>query len=116
MRDLFGSVVYHQELITGELVQLRYDMSLRALASQPGRGATGGGGMRPLVDELQKIQAQTLGVWGAQDQSSTTEKALLVAQAIPGAELHIFDQCAHWVMWDHADRFNTLVADFLSAP
>ncbi len=40
-----------------------------------------------------------LDAW-AQDQSSTTQKALSVAQAIPGAELHIFDQCAHWVMWD----------------
>lgn len=114
MRDLFGSVVYRQELITDELVQLRYEMSERA--AQNRRAPTGGGRMPPLVDELDNIQARTLVIWGAQDQSSTTNKALLVAQAIPGAELHIFDRCAHWVMWDHAERFNTLVADFLDAP
>jgi len=25
----------------------------------------------------------------------------------------LFDQCAHWVQWDQADRFNALVSDFL---
>ncbi len=101
MRALLGSAVYHQELITDELVQLRYDMSLRALASQQTRGSAGSsGGLRPLVVGLHEIQAKTLIIWGAQDQSSV-DRALLVAQAITGAELHIFDQCAHWVMWDH---------------
>jgi 2-hydroxy-6-oxonona-2,4-dienedioate hydrolase len=36
-------------------------------------------------------------------------------KAIPGAELHIFDRCGHWVQWDQAERFNTIVRDFLSA-
>jgi pimeloyl-ACP methyl ester carboxylesterase len=25
----------------------------------------------------------------------------------------LFDQCAHWVQWDQAERFNAIVADFL---
>lgn len=116
MRGLLRAVVHQDELITDELLQLRYEMSVRSLQNQPARpAASGGGGMRPLVEELKTIQAKTLVVWGAQDRGSTADKALRVAQSIPGAELHIFDQCAHWVMWDHRDRFNKLVADFLKA-
>ena len=34
-------------------------------------------------------------------------------KAEPG-RYHLFDQCAHWVQWDQADRFNRLVSDFLA--
>jgi len=30
------------------------------------------------------------------------------------AELHIFNRCGHWAQWEHADKFNRLVLDFLS--
>jgi pimeloyl-ACP methyl ester carboxylesterase len=43
------------------------------------------------------------------------EQALLLFQKSPQAELHVFDQCAHWVQWDQAERFNNLVAEFLKA-
>lgn len=117
MRQLFSGTIFNQALLTEELVQLRYEMSARNYEAQRRRseGGGGGGGMRPLVDELRQIQAKTLVVWGAQDRGSTVEKAVLVFQSIPGAELHIFDRCAHWPMWDHTKRFNTLVADFLKA-
>jgi 2-hydroxy-6-oxonona-2,4-dienedioate hydrolase len=58
---------------------------------------------------------KTLLVWGANDRGGTLEKAVLLFQAIPGAELHVFDRCAHWPQWDHAARFNTLVRDFLTS-
>jgi pimeloyl-ACP methyl ester carboxylesterase len=44
---------------------------------------------------------------------AATERALGLLDCIPGAELHVFDRCAHWVQWDQAERFNRLVADFL---
>ena len=40
--------------------------------------------------------------------------ACLLFQLIPNAEFHLFDQCAHWVQWDQAERFNRLVSDFLA--
>ena len=39
--------------------------------------------------------------------------ASVLFNALPDAELHIFNHCAHWVHWDQADRFNRLVIDFL---
>ena len=35
------------------------------------------------------------------------------AAHIPGAEFHLFDNCAHWVQWDQAAGFNRIVTDFL---
>jgi pimeloyl-ACP methyl ester carboxylesterase len=115
MRELFSGTIFNQALLTDELVQLRYEMSARSYQAQRAR-AEGGGGMRPLVDELRQIKARTLVVWGAQDRGSSLEKAVLVFQCFPGAELHIFDQCAHWPMWDHTERFNTVLCDFLRTP
>ena len=33
---------------------------------------------------------------------------------IPNAELHMFGHCGHWTKIEQKDRFNKLVADFLS--
>lgn len=41
------------------------------------------------------------------------ERGLLLFQLIPHAEFHLFDNCAHWVQWDRAERFNRIVSDFL---
>jgi pimeloyl-ACP methyl ester carboxylesterase len=65
------------------------------------------------VDELPRLKTRTLILWGNNDQGAAVERALLLLQRIPGAELHVFDRCAHWVQWDQAARFNDLVADFL---
>lgn len=110
--ELTRGTIFNHALLTEELVQFRYEMSARHYNPDRGRG---GGQLEPLVEKLQQIKARTLVVWGANDRGSTVEKATLVRQSIPGAELHVFDRCAHWPMWDQTDRFNTLVRDFLKA-
>ena len=70
---------------------------------------------RPIYDELKNVDKPVLLCWGANDTGVALERSLLLFQQIPGAELHIFDRCAHWVQWDQADRFNTIARDFLTA-
>jgi pimeloyl-ACP methyl ester carboxylesterase len=113
MRKLTERTIYHAALVTDELVRERYEMSLgkneeaqRARAAAPPA--------RPIHEELSALRMPTLIVWGANDRGNPLERALLLFRAMPGAELHVFDQCAHWPQWDHAARFNTLVQDFLS--
>jgi 2-hydroxy-6-oxonona-2,4-dienedioate hydrolase len=64
-------------------------------------------------EELRSLRVRTLVVWGSNDRGSPVEKGLLLFQLIPGAEFHVFDRCGHWPMWDHTERFNTLVRGFL---
>jgi 2-hydroxy-6-oxonona-2,4-dienedioate hydrolase len=30
------------------------------------------------------------------------------------AELHVFSRCGHWAQWEHADKFNRMVSEFLA--
>jgi len=71
---------------------------------------------RPLVEELPRLQTPTLIAWGNDDRGAAVDRGLALLQLIPRAELHVFRDCAHWVQWDQAERFNRLVADFLDAP
>jgi pimeloyl-ACP methyl ester carboxylesterase len=114
MLKMTQGTLYHQELVTEELVRERYEMSTgknyeaQLMRYEAPRS-------KPLEDQLAALKSRTLILWGKNDHGTSLDQALLLFQKIPQAELHIFDQCAHWVQWDHADRFNTLVADFLNA-
>jgi 2-hydroxy-6-oxonona-2,4-dienedioate hydrolase len=68
----------------------------------------------PIYDELYRLRIPVLLLWGAND-SGGSERGRLLFEKIPGAELHIFDRCGHWVEWDQTARVNALVRDFLSA-
>ncbi len=114
MRKLTQGTIYNHELITDELIQLRYEMSAgKNYEAQMGRKA--GPPIRVVNEELAGLNIPTLVICGANDTGWPTEKGLVLMQAIPGAELHVFDRCGHWPMWDVADRFNTVVRDFLIA-
>jgi len=63
---------------------------------------------------LGEIKAQTLVVWGRDDRFVPLDIGLRVIWGIPNAEMHIFNQCGHWVQWEHADKFNRMVAEFLA--
>jgi pimeloyl-ACP methyl ester carboxylesterase len=114
MMKMTQGTLFHQGLVTEELVRERYEMSAgknyeaqlkRALAPKS----------KSLENELGNLKTKTLILWGKNDHGTSLEQALLLFQKIPQAELHVFDQCAHWVQWDHAERFNSLVAQFLKA-
>lgn len=112
MRAMTQKTLYNQALVDDELVRARFEMSSGArydamLARQKTPPA------RSLVPELGKIDRKTLILWGANDHGAAVERAVLLFNALPDAELHIFNHCAHWVHWDQADRFNRLVIDFL---
>ena len=112
MLKMTQGTLYHQELVTEELVRERYEMSTgKNYEAQSAR--TNAAKSKSLDDELAKLKSKTLILWGRNDHGTSLDQALLLFQKIPQAELHVFDQCAHWVQWDHADRFNALVCDFL---
>jgi pimeloyl-ACP methyl ester carboxylesterase len=113
MRKLTMGTLLRKELVTEELVQERYAMSIgkNAEAQQQRRGVKP---PRVIHGELKNLQTRTLLLWGNNDRGVSVERGLLLFQLIPNAEFHLFDQCAHWVQWDQADRFNRLVADFLN--
>jgi pimeloyl-ACP methyl ester carboxylesterase len=114
MRALTKQTLFDQELVTEALVQERYEMSIgKNYEAQLARKSAAS--PKPIHEELRNLKTKTLILWGNNDRGAAVERALLLFQLIPDAELHIFDRCAHWVQWDQAARFNNLVADFLHA-
>lgn len=112
MLKMTRGTLYDQKLVTDELVRARYEMSAgKNYDAQLAR--SNAPKSKALDDALSNLKSKTLILWGRNDHGTSLDQALLLFQKIPQAELHIFDHCAHWVQWDHADRVNALVADFL---
>ena len=115
MRAMTMKTLFKSELVTEELVAERYNMSagphFDAILKR--REAPS---WKPMVEKLPKLRNRTLILWGKNDGGAALERALLLFQSLPDAELHIFNECGHWVQWDQAERFNRIVGDFLSQP
>lgn len=65
------------------------------------------------LEQMGRITAPTLIVWGAQNPFGDVPEAHRMNGAIPGSRLEIFGECGHWPQHEHADRFNELNLAFL---
>jgi pimeloyl-ACP methyl ester carboxylesterase len=65
-------------------------------------------------DQLPQITAPTLVIHGSADEMNVVANARLLAERIPGAELHIIDGARHVYFWDHAEEANRVVGEFLA--
>ncbi len=63
---------------------------------------------------LGEIEAQTLVIWGRNDRFVPMDTGLRLIAGIANSELHVFNSCGHWAQWEHAEKFNRMVLDFLS--
>jgi 4,5:9,10-diseco-3-hydroxy-5,9,17-trioxoandrosta-1(10),2-diene-4-oate hydrolase len=115
MRAMTQKTLFRQDLVTDELVRERYEMSAGPLfdASKAREAVRG---FRSLGGELHRLRNPTMLLWGADDRGASVERAVLLLEALSSGELHVFNNCAHWVHWDQADRFNRLVTDFFKGP
>ena len=64
-------------------------------------------------ERLSEIQCPVLGMWGMNDVFCPPSGAWMLAEQIPDCRVMLFNRCGHWVMVEHAARFNRLVVDFL---
>ncbi len=62
---------------------------------------------------LATLAVPTLLIWGRDDRFVPLDVGLRMMASLPDAQLHVFGRCGHWAQWEHADRFNRLVIDFL---
>lgn len=64
-------------------------------------------------DDLQKIKIPALVLGGREDHFIPVRMAEEVAEAIPNAELYLFDTCGHAFHWEKLEEFNTMVNNWL---
>lgn len=72
------------------------------------------GAAHDALARLGEIRAPTLVVHGTADNVVDAGNAPLIAEAIPGARLEVFEGVGHLLPWERPDEFVTLVEEFLA--
>lgn len=67
--------------------------------------------LRPL---LAGVRCPTLVVGGASDQLTPPDCSREIADAVPGAELHLLDRCGHMLTWEQPQAVSALLAAWLA--
>jgi non-heme chloroperoxidase len=67
------------------------------------------------VSELDKIEAPTLLVWGAQDMLCPRHDQDVLLRAIPGARLVVYENAGHALHWEEPERFAADLVAFVKS-
>lgn len=120
IRHVLEDFVVDPTLVTDELVQARFDAA--QVPNAPERFAAVIAGREydrtnnPLdFDALGKLPMPVMLIHGREDSVIPPIRSWNIAEVVPDVELHMFSSCGHWSQVECADRFNTVVADFLRA-
>jgi len=121
MRRVIGLFAYNRELITDDLVELRYQASLNPPVRDSWAAMFPPPRQRWVDDlalsgaELASIGAPVLLVHGRDDQVVPwrTSSAQLV-DLLPDSRLHVLAGCGHWTMIERTADFLAVVQPFLS--
>ncbi len=122
MRQVMQLFPHDPSVITDELVRERYEASLipgaqaglRKLLAEPSdTGETWLSGMPETL--VARIEHPTLILHGREDAVIPPEMGILLARAMPRADLHLFGRCGHWVQAERFDDFIALARRHLEA-
>lgn len=106
------------DLITDELVKIRYEASVangafeayNAMFTDPRHK---GSELAITAEEVEAITTPTLLVHGREDKVVPLAVSITMLGLLPNADLHVFSRCGHWTQIERADEFSALVADYL---
>jgi len=117
LKKMMNVFVFDSSTLTDDLLQVRLDNMLsrrdhldnfvKSLEVNPKQFPDQG-------PRLGQIAASTLVIWGRDDRFVPMDLGLRLLWGMPNAELHIFNRCGHWAQWEHANKFNQMVINFLA--
>jgi 2-hydroxy-6-oxonona-2,4-dienedioate hydrolase len=116
LRRMLDVFVFDPSTITDDLIQGRFENMMthrdhlenfvKSLEVNPAQ-------FPDLSGRLAEISAPTLVTWGRDDRFVPLDNGFRMIWGLRDAQMHVFNRCGHWAQWEHADRFNRLVIDFL---
>lgn len=106
------------DLITDDLVQIRYEASAAPGAHEAYRTMFfhpdhAGSQLAITEEQVRAVTVPTLLVHGREDRVVPLEVSSKMLQLLPNADLHVFSRCGHWTQIERSGEFNRVVADFL---
>ncbi|MBT3153844.1 alpha/beta fold hydrolase [Streptomyces sp. CHD11] len=114
MRAYLRMMMYDPALVTDELVEERYLESVAGGEERRAGAESAGVPAEPLWQELGRITAPALIVWGTENRVQGFDNALFLLRQIPDARLHLFKRTGLWVPYERAGEFTRLVLGFLA--
>ncbi|BBH67885.1 putative hydrolase, alpha/beta fold protein [Actinoplanes sp. OR16] len=116
MRRLIATLEWcHGDRLPEETVEMRYQQSLdpgeRELAAMSDSPR---GDWQDLTEELGRIQAPTLFIWGREDAFLTPDYPMMLARMVPDGNLHVMDHVSHHLQEEQPERYHAIVAAFLA--
>lgn len=119
MRTLMDTFAFNKDLVSDELVELRYRASVRPGYQEsfarmfPAPRQRWVEALASRDDDIRAIDKEALIIHGREDIIVPPETSEKLFSLLPRAQLHMFGQCGHWTQIEHAARFNLLVSHFL---
>ena len=118
MRKMMDNFVHDKSIITEDLVQMRYQASLRpgvqeryaALFPAPRQQQIER--LSTPVEQLKAMPHQVLLIHGRDDVILPYHCSVDLHQLIQHSELHLFGDCGHWTQIEQQDKFIALIGDF----
>lgn len=117
LKKMLNVFMYDAGKLTDELIRERLDNILsqrvhlenfvQSLAANPRQ-------FPDISPRLGEIAAPALVIWGRDDRFMSLDVGLRLLWGMQNAELHVFNRCGHWAQWEHAEKFNRMVIDFLA--
>ncbi|PKP90700.1 MAG: 2-hydroxy-6-oxo-2,4-heptadienoate hydrolase [Alphaproteobacteria bacterium HGW-Alphaproteobacteria-14] len=121
MRKSLQYLVWDHSRLTEDLVQSRYEASIRPGAHEPYHATFGGADrLRNIAmlasreEDIAALPHETLLLHGLSDQVIPLESTVRLASLLPSADLHVFGECGHWVQIERMASFNRMVTEFFT--
>jgi pimeloyl-ACP methyl ester carboxylesterase len=117
MRELITRLEWYDGAkLPEQTLDLRYEQSLdpgeRELAAMSDSPR---GDWQDLTDELGRIQAPALFIWGMHDAFLTPDYPLMLARMVPNGNLHVMDHVSHHLQEERPHAFHAVVTGFLNS-
>jgi len=116
LKRMMNVLVYDTSSLTEELFRSRLENILASREHLDNFVRSSEANPRQFPDvghRLGEVGAPTLLVWGRDDRFVPMDVGLRLLAGLRDAELHVFSRCGHWAQWEHSEKFNRLVIDFL---
>ncbi len=120
MRRVMSVMAFNQDLVTDELVEMRYRATLRPGAQEmfarvfpPPRQRWLDAQALPLA-QLHQIDHEVLIMHGRDDRVVDPMVSWHLHQHLRNSQLHMFSRCGHWTMIEQAARFRSQLSAFLA--
>ncbi|WP_434740583.1 alpha/beta fold hydrolase [Micromonospora sp. SH-82] len=115
MRELITRLEwYDADRLPERTVDMRYDQSLdpgeRELAAMSDSPR---GDWQDLTEQLGRVQAPTLFVWGREDAFLTPDYPLMLSRMVPRGNLHVMDHVSHHLQEERPGAYHAVVEGFL---